>query len=200
MFGRSNNRRERRYFQSYRRSGVGLLLTLALVAVIGAAYAGTVSLPQTGQTTSYDANTPQRDDGAIRAGVAWPNPRFTDNSDGTVTDNLTGLMWTKDASLPGPRYWQGALDYVASMNSGAGTYGYTDWRLPNIYELESLVNAGQANPATWLISQGFTNMQSDFYWSATTVDCPWTVTDTSEAWGVNMTDGGVYTGVKSGTP
>ncbi|KJU83647.1 secreted protein containing DUF1566, partial [Candidatus Magnetobacterium bavaricum] len=168
MFGRSNNRKERRHFQSYGRSGVSVLLALALVAVIGAAYAGTVSLPQTGQTTSYDANTPQRDDGALRVGVAWPNPRFTDNSDGTVTDNLTGLMWTKNANLPGgTKTWQQALDYVASMNSGAGTYGYTDWRLPNINELESLVNAGQTNHATWLNEQGFINVQSYSYWTST---------------------------------
>jgi hypothetical protein len=32
-------------------------------------------------------------DGEIRAGVAWPTPRFTDNGDGTATDNLTGLTW-----------------------------------------------------------------------------------------------------------
>ncbi|KJU84109.1 secreted protein containing DUF1566 [Candidatus Magnetobacterium bavaricum] len=170
-----------------------MLLVLAVVAVIGAAYAGTVSLPQTGQTTSYDANTPQRDDGAFQSGVAWPNPRFTDNSDQTVTDNLTGLMWTKNANLPGGNMpWQQALDYVASMNTGAGTYGYTDWRLPNINELESLVNAGQANQATWLNSQGFSNIQSPDYWSSTSY-----ATATSDAWFVRMVEGIVNASVKS---
>ncbi|KJU84605.1 conserved hypothetical protein, secreted, partial [Candidatus Magnetobacterium bavaricum] len=53
----------------------------------GAAHAGTVSLPQTGQTTTYAAG----DDGALQIGVAWSNPRFTDNRDQTMTDNLTGL-------------------------------------------------------------------------------------------------------------
>ncbi|MBF0539701.1 MAG: hypothetical protein HQL03_15780, partial [Nitrospirae bacterium] len=63
----------------------GLLLALAMVAVIGAvclggaAHAGTVNLPQTGQTTSYYAG----DDGALMIGVAWPNPRFTVNTDPT---------------------------------------------------------------------------------------------------------------------
>ncbi|MBV6343042.1 DUF1566 domain-containing protein [Candidatus Magnetobacterium casense] len=192
MFGRSKNREERRHFQSYRRSGVGVLLTLALVVVIGAAYAGTVSLPQTGQTTSYDANTPQRDDGALQVGVAWPSPRFTDNGN-TITDNLTGLMWTKNANLPGgARDWQGALDYVASMNSGAGTYGYTDWRLPNINELESLVNATQAYQGAWLNAQGFTNVQSPDYWSSTSY-----ATATSDAWFVRMVEGIVNASVKS---
>ncbi|MBF0538082.1 MAG: hypothetical protein HQL03_07505, partial [Nitrospirae bacterium] len=78
-------------------AGVRILLTLMLSVIIGAmcfngaAHAGTVSLPQTGQTTSYYAG----DDGALQKGVVWPNPRFTVNSDQTVTDNLTGLMWTK---------------------------------------------------------------------------------------------------------
>ena len=57
-------------------------------------FAGEVSLPQTGQTTSYGPG----DDGAIQAGLAWPSPRFKDNADGTLTDNLTGLMWMKDAN------------------------------------------------------------------------------------------------------
>ena len=53
-------------------------------------------VPQTGRTATYAAG----DDGAIRAGVALPSPRFTDNSDGTITDNLTGLIWLKNANCP----------------------------------------------------------------------------------------------------
>ncbi len=156
-----------------------LIVSLLLPAVV---MAGTIELPKTGQTTTYATG----DDGAIRAGVAWPSPRFTAATN-TVTDNLTGLVWTKDANLPGYKTWQGALDYVASMNTGAGTYGYTDWRLPNIIELESLVNAEQATPATWLNSQGFTNVQSSYYWSSTSC-----ANDTSYAWVVHMHDGFVY--------
>jgi len=88
--------------------------------------AGIIQLPQTGQTTCYDssgtvipcAGTGQ--DGEKRAGVAWPDPRFTVSGD-SVPDNLTGLMWAKNGKLPnGQRNWQGALDYVASMNRGSG--------------------------------------------------------------------------------
>ena len=101
-------------------------------------------------------------------GTDWPDPRFTSSGD-CVTDNLTGLMWPKNANLPnGTMNWRGAIDYVASLNSGAGLCGYHDWRLPNINELESLVNAGVVHLNTWLSSQGFSNVQSTQYWSSTT--------------------------------
>jgi len=64
-------------------------------------WAGTIDLPRTGQILSYDTNTLQKDDGAIKAGVVWPDQRFTDNGDQIVKDNLTGLQWTKDANAPG---------------------------------------------------------------------------------------------------
>ncbi len=52
---------------------------------------------KTGQTTTFATG----DDGDYQAGVPVPNPRFTDNGDGTVTDNLTGLTWLKNASCLG---------------------------------------------------------------------------------------------------
>jgi len=94
------------------------------------------------------------------------NPRFTVSGD-CVNDNLTGLMWAKNGNLPnGPRNWQGALDYVASINSSSGLCGYKDWRLPNMNELESLINASEDDRATWLNTQGFSNVQSEYYWSS----------------------------------
>jgi len=73
-------------------------------------------VPKTGQTTCYDTAGNPRDcagtgeDGEYQMGVAT-TPRFTDHGNGTVTDNLTGLMWTKDAQqIPGTMTWQSALD------------------------------------------------------------------------------------------
>ncbi|MBF0537433.1 MAG: DUF1566 domain-containing protein [Nitrospirae bacterium] len=170
------------------------------------AYAGTVSLPQTGQTKCYDTNgnsitcAGTGQDGELQVGVVWPNPRFTVNSDQTVTDNLTGLLWTKDASTPttgsctgGKMSWQAALSYVACLNT-ANYLGHNDWRLPNVNELESIFNAGQANVATWLNSQGFVNVQSNYYWSSTT-----TANDTSSAWSLRIYDGLVFASAKSGS-
>jgi hypothetical protein len=166
----------------------------------GAAFASTINLPQTGQTKCYDtagieipcAGTGQ--DGEIQAGVAWPEPRFTYNGDGTMTDNLTGLMWTQDASLGGGLLWQGALDYVAAINAGTyPNYGYTDWRLPNVNELASLFNDNEPNPANWFVSVGFSNVQNAYYWSSTTA-LPYYSTD--YAWLVHILRGVVIGGSK----
>lgn len=140
-----------------------------------------ISLPKTGQTVSYAPG----DDGDIQAGVAWPSPRFQDNGDGSITDRLTGLIWAKDAGTPtiggcagGTKSWQEALDYVVCLN--ASRYlGYSDWRVPNINELESLANAGEANLSDWFIHNGFTNVEPYIYWSSTTFplypDNAWTI-------------------------
>ena len=142
-------------------------------------------LPQTGWSTMDLAG----DDGNLRAGVAWPVPRFTDNLDGTVTDALTGLTWTKDGNAPGPaacnpgaaKTWEEALDYVACLNANA-YLGHGDWRLPNRNELRSLVNYGDTS-ADWLNAQGFTNAQGLGYWTATT----YAYNDlTSNAWFVDL--------------
>jgi hypothetical protein len=154
-----------------------ICLTVTLMVLMaGFAFAGTVNLPKTGQTNCYDklgseiTCTGTGQDGEIQAGVEWPSPRFTVSGD-CVIDNLTGLMWTKDASLPDDtKTWQEALDYVAGMNSGTySNFGYSDWRLPNVNELESLVNANEADTATWLNTQGFTNVQASYYWFSTTL-------------------------------
>jgi len=160
-------------------------------------FAGTVELPKTGQTTCYDdvgyaipcAGTGE--DGEIQAGVAWPEPRFTDNGDGTVTDNLTGLMWLKHANCFGAKTWQEALYAAADLNANPGAYtcvgaGYTDWRLPNRKELHSLTDFSRAGPA--LPGHPFLNVQPIWYWSSTTY-----AHGSDDAWVVYM-DAGVVGG------
>ena len=102
------------------------------------------NIPKTGQTIIYASG----DDGNIQAGVAWPAPRFTDNGDGTVTDALTGLIWLKDGGCIKAK-WENALTAVAGLNNRQGqnncdgyTGNYSDWRLPTVNELKSLVNYG----------------------------------------------------------
>jgi len=168
-----------------------LIVALFMMALPAPTLAGTVDLPQTGQTTSYATG----DDGDIQAGVAWPSPRFTDNGNGTMTDNLTGLIWLKNANCFGARRWDNALNDANTLNSGECELSdgsvEGDWRLPNINELESLVHAGQANTATWLNTQGFTDVQAGFYWSSSTY-----AGNTGSAWSVYMWHGFVFTGLK----
>ena len=142
-----------------------------------------VNLPKTGQTTCYDAagaviacaTTGQ--DGELQKGVAWPSPRFTVDGTGLcVTDNLTGLMWVRTPDSV-TRTWANALTYA----NGLTICGYDDWHLPNRKELRSLINYGQANTATWLNTQGFSNVQAGSYWSSSTY-----AYDTTYAWNVYM--------------
>jgi hypothetical protein len=90
------------------------------------------------------------DDGDLQMGVPWPNPRFTDNGDGTVTDHLTGLVWLKEAKCSGKLEFTKALEF--SNNLADGQCGLDDgsnpgdWRLPNILELWSLISFAEGEP------------------------------------------------------
>jgi hypothetical protein len=127
------------------------------------------TIPRTGQSTCYAndgsvvscSGTGQ--DGEYQSGEQFPEPRFTDHQNGTVTDRLTGLMWTKNANLPdGTGGFQWALDYVAGMNTGIyENYGYTDWKVPNIRELMSLIDYGRYKPVL-TTGHPFTNVQGNF--------------------------------------
>jgi hypothetical protein len=175
-------------------------------------HAATIDLPASGQTKCYDtagveltscAGTGQ--DGEKKMGVSWDEiTRFTNNGDGTITDTLTGLIWLQNANCTdtvggvdkasGNLSWANALTW--SNNLASGACGLTDsssigqWRLPSCNELQSLINYGQSNNATWLGTKGFNAVQSGefvLYWSSTTdaLYIYWT-------WGVYM-DVGVQT-------
>ena len=62
---------------------------------------------------------------------------FVDNGDGTVTDRATGLMWQKDGS-PKPLTLKRAIYYIGSLNDKR-FMGYSDWRMPTVEELASLI-------------------------------------------------------------
>lgn len=123
-----------------------------------------VGVPKTGQTISYGIG----DDGDLQKGIAWPDPRFTDNSDGTVTDNLTGLIWLQNANCDGVKNWNDALTFCNMLSSGQCglTDGSNEWRLPNIKELNSLIDFSNVDPP---LPSGhpFDNV-FETYWSSTT--------------------------------
>ncbi len=120
-------------------------------------------------------------------------PRYTDNRDGTVTDNKTGLLWLKNANCVGSQYpsvdrdyisgdgkvtWQNAQAFVDGLNAGRFPEcdaKHTDWRLPTVQEMQSLVHYGFYNPAMsnaagtkpWQPDDVFSNAKSDNYWTST---------------------------------
>jgi hypothetical protein len=135
------------------------------VPVAGCGSAGSTLLA-TGQIISYAAG----DDGDVQAGVVLS---YTDNGDGTVTDNNTRLVWEKktDASVNVNYTWYTALDYVASLNSmngGQGFAGHNDWRLPNVRELLSIIDYSRTAPSVDPIfgpTMGVSNFVD--YWTST---------------------------------
>jgi len=157
---------------------------LALVVVAGFPANGlTLELPRTGQIKCYASVDPYGEipcagtgqDGEIRAGTAIPNPHFSDNGDGTITDDLTGLVWLKDLDCFPNRTWGAALADVALLADGQ--CGLSDgsvageWRVPNVVELGSLFNGGRMQDhRAYLLSVGFagTPSQNAAHWSSTT--------------------------------
>ena len=65
--------------------------------------------------------------------------RFTENGDGTVTDNNTRLMWAIDVGAIGITSWAGAISFCNDLVLPAS--GYSDWRLPTLYEISPLLEA-----------------------------------------------------------
>jgi len=183
---------------------VAVFYAVTLLLLCTASFAGTVQLPQSGQTRCYNTSGGEitcpgtGQDGAKRMGMPWPDPRFVVNGN-CVADNLTSLMWVKSPGSTSMT-WTGAV----SLANGLDLCGYTDWRMPNINELKSLVHSGYneelcgGSPCLfmkdWLNSKGFSNVTSYYYWSSTTY-----AEDTNSAWVVNMMYGSVNGGVKTTT-
>jgi len=134
-------------------------------------------LPPTGQTTVYQSG----DDGSYKKGYPKIGVRFTDNGDGTITDNATGLMWVASptaAAVGGTYLWAAAITACEGL-----TYAtYSDWRLPNVKELQSIVDYGTSPPP--IDTTFFTECQSSLYWSSTTF-APFS----GFAWYVNFSNG-----------
>ncbi len=164
-------------------------------------------LKKTGQTKSYDtdgnevADGSLKDDGFYQKGTT---PSYTrDNTNETVLDNLTGLMWQDDLAVASvTKQWLTDANYNTCSNDKtdpacfdttgdtAATYcselvmgGHEDWRLPTSVELEGIVNYGVRNPA---IDSTFQNTASSYYWSSSSF-----VGNENGAWIVDFNYGNV---------
>ncbi len=113
----------------------------------------------------------------VRGNTSYGINQFADNGDGTITDNATGLMWAQDDSGAGMT-WEEALAWVQQKN--AETYlGYNDWRLPNVKELQSIVDYTRSPDTSQsaaidplfnatVITNEAGQTDYAFYWSSTT--------------------------------
>ena len=135
-------------------------------------------LPATGHTVCYDPGTDPTENDVIDCAddaidcfgqdgfhlVGCPTEgRFTPNEDGTVTDTCTGLMWQETAGNGGAALpWCGALTYCDGLTLAT----HTDWRLPNVLELESIIDYGRTKPT---FDDSVFSGPAAFYWSSTTV-------------------------------
>ena len=113
-----------------------------------------VCLKDTHQQISYA----DFDDGYYDSGCT---PNYTDNGDGTVTDNCTGLMWQQEDDDV-TRAWGTGIIYCEDLVLS----GYDDWRMPNRKELESIVDERYDSPA--IDSTLFPRTNSSYYWTSTT--------------------------------
>lgn len=149
---------------------------------------------RTGQENCFDEsgvivdchNTGQ--DGEFQSGLSCNKQRFTENRH-FIYDSATELTWLKSANVNKfTMDWKSAFDSVSKMNR-EWAYGYNDWRVPDIVELESLTDLGRHSPA---LPAGhlFTDVQ-EFYWSSTT-----SMYDTNYAWVLYTIDGAIGVGYK----
>jgi hypothetical protein len=152
---------------------------------------GVWRLPDTGQTVHY--STAPGDDSDYRPVAVQPkytvlNPVGVSS---VTVDNITGLMWvtnSNDAGIGGPYTWDSALTACEGL-----TYAtYTDWRLSNIKELQSIVDYSRQSPA--INTLYFINTQPNDYWSSTTF-----MPVTANAWSVVFSHGGMNASSKTNT-
>ncbi|RJQ73337.1 MAG: DUF1566 domain-containing protein [Desulfobacteraceae bacterium] len=149
---------------------------------------------RTGQRNCYAADgsvaacSGTGQDGEIRAGRPWPQPRFG-YSGRAVMDRMTGLMWDSIADRTGaPVSWDDALAAARCANLH-NLLGYEDWRLPGVRELESLCDMGTHSPAL-PEAHPFKHVRP-CYWSGSTSRY-----DTRYAWTLYLDDGAVGVGFK----
>lgn len=119
-------------------------------------------------SSNIDFKTTSRYVMAVRCGQS-DKPIFVDNGDQTVTDLRTGLMWQQvNTTGAGMKTWEGALAYCETLSwGGTQENPHKDWRLPNVKELGSLFNLGNAEEVDMTYFPDADNENA--YWTSTTV-------------------------------
>jgi hypothetical protein len=136
-------------------------------------------LPDTGQTTSYTPTFGEDNDYTINS------PSYTNNSNGTITDNVSGIMWQQVDG--GEMTIENATIYCDNLILG----GFSDWRLPSPIESFSILNHQNNNPA--INTTFFTASTAEYWWTNT-----YELNSTTKVWCTNA-GGGIGNHPKSET-
>ncbi len=175
-------------------------------------------LVDTGQTKCYndsnEINCPNTDEDFYGQDAQYTKnvPSYTDNGDNTITDNVTGLMWQKDFKRIS---WEDSFTDAKNNRTGS----YSDWRVPTIKELYSLINfngnTGSARPESsnkpddavpfidvnnFNFEYGQTTRYIDAQYLSATEYVSTTMGGDDTIFGVNFADGRIKGYPKSGNP
>ncbi|GEM_PF-1785306 len=203
-------------------NGYSSLASTLVISTLCLGSAAWAALPDTGQDKCYGANSTEiacPEQGAAFSGqdakYVGNAPSYTDNQDGTITDNVTGLMWQQEPDFnddgiinqQDKKTFAAANDDAATLDLG----GHTDWRLPTIKELYSLIDfsgtTGTADPSSTTVpADAVPYIDTDYfnfeygdtaageryidaqYWSSTEYVST-TMDGAATAFGVNFADG-----------
>jgi len=144
-------------------------------------------LPDTGQEQSYTTTFGEDHDyQPLRHQMYFST--FTINGDRVTVDNRTGLMWVTDSEGDLPSPWPGTMTWEDALTACEGLdnfAGYDDWRLPNVKELQSIVDYGKLTAPR--IDEAYFTCESIHYWVSTTkASVP------ANAWNVNFNNGYIF--------
>lgn len=140
---------------------------------------GAYRLPDTGETKCYQGSSPYAEiscAGTGQDGEYDINPMsYTDNGNGTVTDNNTGLIWQKQDDGNTYNWYQASGTYNADYNPDSTNIcgslsldGYSEWRLPTVKELIGLIDYSKLWPVPMINETFFPSTQLSKYWTSTT--------------------------------
>ncbi|MGA1197382.1 MAG: DUF1566 domain-containing protein, partial [Candidatus Latescibacterota bacterium] len=127
-------------------------------------------LPDTGQSGDYTTTFGEDSDYAILT------PSYKNNADGTVTDQITNLMWQQGEG--GEMAWEAAKIYCADLSLG----NRTDWRLPTSHELFNIIDHSGVRPS--LNISYFATTDAEYWWAFEA-----RIDDGTKAWAANSGGG-----------
>ena len=207
------------------------ILTMCTITLMGSSLLQAQNYPIVGtkQTNAYDnavqIGIPASGDAFYGQNANYPgtSPSYTDNGDGTITDNITGLMWQKTADFNGDGIinMDDKKTYVDAL-AAADTFslgGYNDWRLPSTKELYSLFLANGTDPSGYTGSTAGLNpfLDTNYFdfdygdtvngeriidaqYATTTIYVDYVFGNQSALFGVNLADGRIKGYPKDAAP